>query len=47
MRTKLFVAEPRSDRSATVPYLHVAGVEEVGNGNGNGRGRTGQGKRRR
>ncbi len=32
MKTKVFVAEPRSDRSATVPYLHIAGVEESGNG---------------
>lgn len=31
MKSKAFVAEPRSDRSATIPYLHIAGVEE-GNG---------------
>jgi len=36
MKTKVFVAEPRSDRSATVPYLHVAGVEESGNGTSRG-----------
>jgi hypothetical protein len=35
-RTKVFVGEPRSDRSATIPYLHVAAVEELDNGNGNG-----------
>ena len=32
MKTKMFIAEPRSDRSATIPYLHIAGVEESGNG---------------
>ncbi len=32
MRSKVFIAVPNSDRSATVPYLHIAGVEEVGNG---------------
>jgi len=36
MKTKIFIAEPRSDRSATVPYLHVAGVEDLENGRGNG-----------
>lgn len=51
MKTRLFVAEPRSDRSATVPYLHVAGVEELGNGESNGHRPTGRrgggGKRQR
>jgi hypothetical protein len=32
MKSKLFIAEARSDRSATIPYLHIAGVEEPGNG---------------
>lgn len=32
MRTKVFVAEPRSDRAATVSYLHIASIEELGNG---------------
>lgn len=32
MKSKLFVAEPRSDRSATVSYLHIASIEELGNG---------------
>ena len=32
MKTRLFIAEPKSDRSATAPYLHVAGVEEPANG---------------
>jgi hypothetical protein len=44
MKTKVFVAEPRSDRSATVPYLHIAGVEETGNGHG--RGKAERGRRR-
>lgn len=34
MRTKVFVAQPRSDRAATVSYLHIAVIEEPGNGNG-------------
>jgi len=36
LKTRMFVAEPRSDRSATIPYLHVAAVEEFGGSNGNG-----------
>jgi hypothetical protein len=32
MKTKVFVAEPRSDKAATVSYLHIAAVEEAGNG---------------
>lgn len=32
MKTKVFIAEPRSDRAATIPYLHIAAVEETGNG---------------
>lgn len=32
MKSKLFVAEPRSDRSVTVSYLHIASIEEPGNG---------------
>lgn len=34
MKTKVFVAEPRSDRAATVSYLHISAIEEPGNGNG-------------
>jgi len=34
MKSKVFVAEPRSDRAATVSYLHIAAIEEIGNGNG-------------
>jgi len=32
MKSKIFVAQPRSDRAVTIPYLHIAGVEEPGNG---------------
>jgi len=34
MKSKVFVAEPRSDRAATVSYLHIAAIAEIGNGNG-------------
>ncbi len=34
MKTKVFVAQPRSDRAATVSYLHIAAIEESGDGNG-------------
>lgn len=47
MKSRMFIAEPRSDRSVTIPYLHVAAVEEVGDGNGHGRGRHASGPRRR
>lgn len=46
MKTKVFVAEPRSDRAATVSYLHIAAIEELGNGNGHHGGRS-RPKRRR
>ena len=29
MRSKIFIAEARSDRAATVPYLHIAAIEEA------------------
>lgn len=32
MKSKLFVAEPRSDRAATVSYLHIKAIEELANG---------------
>ena len=32
MKTKVFVAEPRSDRAATVSYLHIAAIEELADG---------------
>ncbi len=32
MRTKVFIAEARSDRAATIPYLHITAIEEPGNG---------------
>ncbi len=40
MKSKVFVAEPNSDRSATVPYLHITAVESSGNGHGRGRRRA-------
>ena len=32
LRSQIFVAEANSDRFALVPFLHVAGVELLGNG---------------
>lgn len=32
MKSKVFVAEPRSDRAATVSHLHITAIEELGNG---------------
>jgi hypothetical protein len=32
LRTEIFIAEPNSDRWAQIPYLHVAGVENISNG---------------
>ena len=32
MRSRLFVAEPRTDRYALIPFLHIAAVETTGNG---------------
>lgn len=34
MKSKVFVAEPRSDRATTISYLHITAIEENGNGNG-------------
>jgi hypothetical protein len=34
MRSRLFIAFPRSDRSVHVPYLHIAAVESLANGHG-------------
>ena len=42
MKTKVFVAEPRSDRAATVSYLHIAAIEELGSGNGHHGARSGR-----
>jgi hypothetical protein len=43
MKSKVFIAEPRSDRSVTIPFLHITAVEDVGNGNGHHRrGRAGR-----
>lgn len=36
MKSRMFIAQPRTDRSATLPYLHIAGIEDPGNGNGRG-----------
>ena len=46
MKTKVFVAEPRSDRVATVSYLHITAIEELSNGNGHHAARS-RGKRKR
>jgi hypothetical protein len=32
LESQNFIAEPRSDRFDIVPFLHVAGVELLGNG---------------
>jgi hypothetical protein len=32
MKSKVFIAEAGSDRAATVSYLHIAAIEELGNG---------------
>lgn len=32
MKSSIFLAAPNSDRSATLPYLHIAGVESSSNG---------------
>jgi len=32
MKSKLFIAEPNSDRAATVPFSHISGVKTGANG---------------
>lgn len=32
MKSWLFIAHANSDRSVTVPYLHISGVESLANG---------------
>ncbi len=32
MKSEVFIAAANSDRWAQIPYLHVAGIEGVGNG---------------
>lgn len=32
MRSRLFIALPKSDRSVVVPFLHIAALETLGNG---------------
>jgi len=32
LKSQVLIAEPRSDRYAVVPFLHIAGVELIGNG---------------
>jgi len=44
MKSKVFIAEPNSDRAATAPYLHIAAVEETSNGHAR---RSRRGKRPR
>jgi len=45
MKSKAFIAEPRSDRAATISYLHITAIEELANGH---RGTAAsRGKRRR
>jgi hypothetical protein len=34
LKSQVFVAEPNSDRFSIIPFLHVAGVELIGNGRG-------------
>jgi hypothetical protein len=36
MKSEIFVAEPNSDRSTILPYLHIAGVGKGTNGRGRG-----------
>ncbi|HEX2837871.1 MAG TPA: hypothetical protein VHN77_07065 [Phycisphaerales bacterium] len=49
MKSQVFIAEPRSDRAVTIPYLHVAAVghSDGESGNGHGHGRHASGPRRR
>ena len=44
MKSKVFIAAPKSDKATTIPYLHVAGVEELANGEHK---RAPRGRRRR
>ncbi|GMU34640.1 MAG: hypothetical protein HS101_10605 [Planctomycetia bacterium] len=32
MKSQILVAEPRSDKYTLIPFLHVAGIEVIGNG---------------
>ncbi|TWT40955.1 hypothetical protein RAS1_36440 [Phycisphaerae bacterium RAS1] len=32
LKSQLLIAEPRSDRYALIPFLHVAGIELISNG---------------
>lgn len=41
MKTKIFIAAPRSDRWAELSYLHVAAIESLENGHSRS-GRTGR-----
>jgi hypothetical protein len=45
MKSKVFVAEPRSDRSATVSYLHITAVEDIEAPGTSRGGRSGRPKR--
>jgi hypothetical protein len=37
LKSQVLVAEPRSDRYAVVPFLHIAGLELLSNGRHAGR----------
>ena len=43
MKSEVFIATPNSDRWTLIPYLHVAGVENLPNGPG----RRGRGIKRK
>src|SRR5215467_2402637 len=42
MRSKVFIAEPNSDKWNEVPYLHIAALESLTNGHGSRRPRRGR-----
>lgn len=44
MKSEVFIAAANSDRWAQIPYLHVAGIEDVGNGHADGRKRGKRGR---
>lgn len=44
MKTKVFVAEPRSDKATTISYLHITAIEENGH-HSNGHKRRAGGRR--
>jgi hypothetical protein len=44
MKSEVIIGEANSDRWAQVPYLHVAGIESVGNGSDHGKDRRRRGR---